>query len=270
MYSVEIENRCLRELKKLDQTVVRRAFTLIEEVIVKDPYSGKTVERDVPEDKREIQILTDEQIVALSAYCKKIEDFYKFPQDIEWAVEKEKIYILQSRPVTALEKKEEVAERTGTPLLTGYGASPGIASGIVKIIRSLEELNKIEKNYDIIQKESTSHDLCESKKIKEHKERVKVFEKIELKKSVDNHKKENAKGFVWDKKQFDTHALFNIIKDQYGLHKVTEDDRFDTIVVADIKTYIAAREKIEKLKPMINIIEYLLITLLEPKENIVM
>jgi mRNA interferase RelE/StbE len=41
MYSVEIENRCLRELKKHDQTVVRRAFTLIEEVIVKDPYTGK-------------------------------------------------------------------------------------------------------------------------------------------------------------------------------------------------------------------------------------
>ncbi len=41
MYSVEIENRCLREMKKLDQHVVRRAITLIEEVIVKDPYSGK-------------------------------------------------------------------------------------------------------------------------------------------------------------------------------------------------------------------------------------
>ena len=41
MYSVEIENRCLRELQKLDKTVVRRAFTLIEEVIGKDPHSGK-------------------------------------------------------------------------------------------------------------------------------------------------------------------------------------------------------------------------------------
>jgi len=41
MYSIEIENRCLKELKNLDQTVVRRAFTLIEDVIVKDPYSGK-------------------------------------------------------------------------------------------------------------------------------------------------------------------------------------------------------------------------------------
>jgi mRNA interferase RelE/StbE len=41
MYTVEIENRCLRELKKLDRVVVSRAFKLIEDVIVKDPYSGK-------------------------------------------------------------------------------------------------------------------------------------------------------------------------------------------------------------------------------------
>ncbi len=41
MYSIEIENRCLRELKKLDRTVVKRAFEFIENVIVKDPFSGK-------------------------------------------------------------------------------------------------------------------------------------------------------------------------------------------------------------------------------------
>jgi mRNA interferase RelE/StbE len=41
VYSVEIENRCLREMRKLDDRVIHRAFTLIEEVIAKDPFSGK-------------------------------------------------------------------------------------------------------------------------------------------------------------------------------------------------------------------------------------
>lgn len=41
MYRIEIENRCLRELKKLDKTVVKRAFEFIQRVIVKDPYKGK-------------------------------------------------------------------------------------------------------------------------------------------------------------------------------------------------------------------------------------
>ena len=41
MYSVEVEKRCLRELKNIDKSVVRRAFELIEHVIAHDPYSGK-------------------------------------------------------------------------------------------------------------------------------------------------------------------------------------------------------------------------------------
>ena len=41
MYAVEIENRCLREMRKLNHRIVHRAFTLIEEVIAEDPYSGK-------------------------------------------------------------------------------------------------------------------------------------------------------------------------------------------------------------------------------------
>ena len=41
MYSIEVEKRCLKELKNLDKPVVRRAFELIEQVIAHDPYSGK-------------------------------------------------------------------------------------------------------------------------------------------------------------------------------------------------------------------------------------
>ena len=41
MYSIEIENRCFSELKKLDTTVVSRAFAPIEDIIAIDPYTGK-------------------------------------------------------------------------------------------------------------------------------------------------------------------------------------------------------------------------------------
>ena len=41
MYTIEIEKRCLQELKQLDKSVVRKAFDLIETVIAKDPYAGK-------------------------------------------------------------------------------------------------------------------------------------------------------------------------------------------------------------------------------------
>ncbi|HEB32413.1 MAG TPA: type II toxin-antitoxin system RelE/ParE family toxin [Spirochaetes bacterium] len=41
MYTIEIEKRCLRELKQLDKSVVSRAFDILETVIAKDPYAGK-------------------------------------------------------------------------------------------------------------------------------------------------------------------------------------------------------------------------------------
>ncbi len=41
MYAIEIEKRCLRELRKLDKPIVKRAFEVIENVIAKDPCSGK-------------------------------------------------------------------------------------------------------------------------------------------------------------------------------------------------------------------------------------
>jgi mRNA interferase RelE/StbE len=43
VWRVEIENRCLRELKKLDRLVVRYAFEVIENVIATNPYAGKAL-----------------------------------------------------------------------------------------------------------------------------------------------------------------------------------------------------------------------------------
>jgi addiction module RelE/StbE family toxin len=41
MYAVEIEKRCLRELKELDKKFVKKAFEIIETVIAVNPYDGK-------------------------------------------------------------------------------------------------------------------------------------------------------------------------------------------------------------------------------------
>ena len=41
MYSIHIEKRCLRELKRLDREIVRRAFRVIRETLATNPHSGK-------------------------------------------------------------------------------------------------------------------------------------------------------------------------------------------------------------------------------------
>ncbi|OGN16504.1 MAG: hypothetical protein A3C88_02870 [Candidatus Yanofskybacteria bacterium RIFCSPHIGHO2_02_FULL_50_12] len=50
-------------------------------------------------------VLSDKEIQELSDLILKIENHYGFPCDIEWALEKEKFYILQSRPITTLDHK---------------------------------------------------------------------------------------------------------------------------------------------------------------------
>lgn len=51
-------------------------------------------------------VLDDSEIAQLAATVKKIEEYYKYPQDIEWAIDyKNKLYILQARPITTLQVK---------------------------------------------------------------------------------------------------------------------------------------------------------------------
>lgn len=58
---------------------------------------------DIPEPKASAQVLSKVQIIELSELILKIEDHYGFPCDIEWAYERGKFHILQSRPITTLQ-----------------------------------------------------------------------------------------------------------------------------------------------------------------------
>jgi len=58
--------------------------------------------RDIPKKRGEEQVLSDKEILELSDIIICIEAHYGFPCDIEWAKEKGKFYIVQSRPITTL------------------------------------------------------------------------------------------------------------------------------------------------------------------------
>ena len=67
-------------------------------------------EEQVPSKEAKLQKLSDNHIQELGAYAKKIEDHYWKPMDIERAVEKEKLYILQARPITTLQQASDNLE----------------------------------------------------------------------------------------------------------------------------------------------------------------
>jgi len=61
-----------------------------------------TKEIGVPKARQSKQKISDKQIKSLSKVCYNIEKYYNYPQDIEWALDKNKFYIVQSRPITTL------------------------------------------------------------------------------------------------------------------------------------------------------------------------
>ncbi len=134
----------------------------------RDPDTGYTVKVDVPEDLREKRVLSNDEITQLAQLGKRIQNHYNFPQDTEWAIEGGKIYMLQSRPVTTLgkdngESKSEEESEERIIIAKGLGASPGMASGAVKIVRNTDELDKIEKG-DILVTVMTTPDMVPAMK----------------------------------------------------------------------------------------------------------
>ncbi len=106
--------------------------------------SGKTEVINLREEISKREVLTGYEIKILAQYAQRLEEHYGKPQDIEFAIEDTNIYIVQSRPITTQVKKDD-REVAGNILLSGLGASPGIASGIVKVVKDLSELNKVQK-----------------------------------------------------------------------------------------------------------------------------
>lgn len=113
------------------------------------------------------QKLDDEEIIKVAILVSDIEKHYYFPQDIEWAVEKERVYIVQSRPVTTTKNKSGQTSVSSfnnlTPILTGAPASPGIGFGPAKIVFSPKEINKI-KTGDILVASQTNPDYVPAMK----------------------------------------------------------------------------------------------------------
>jgi pyruvate,water dikinase len=90
MYVVEKSDMSIAEINISEQEMmIVRSAKGTAEVKVKAAIGGK-------------QKLAGKKIIELAKICAQIEKHYGFPCDIEWAMEKNKLYITQSRPITTL------------------------------------------------------------------------------------------------------------------------------------------------------------------------
>ena len=119
--------------------------------------------------------LSDEEVVELAKLGLRIEEVFGKHMDIEWAIDFEmkenNLFILQARPETywsqrgKKEEEEEVEPGEAEILVRGIPASPGIASGKVKVAYTVEEAAKKMEKGDILVTKMTDPDWVPYMKI---------------------------------------------------------------------------------------------------------
>jgi pyruvate,water dikinase len=146
--------------KILNKEVSTQDFKIIRQ-------GNTTKEIDLSKKEGSQQKLSDDNIIKLAKIGKDIEDFYEGEgQDIEWAYS-DKLYILQSRPITTIPEENEEAQSAQSmeakPILKGLAASPGIGAGTVKIIEDASQLDKITSE-DVLVTTMTTPDMVPAMK----------------------------------------------------------------------------------------------------------
>ena len=80
------------------------------EITIHYAREGGIVEVQTSDEQRAGRALTDQQALELADLGGEIETHYGAPQDIEWALRRDKLYILQSRAITTLGEKRSEAD----------------------------------------------------------------------------------------------------------------------------------------------------------------
>ncbi len=172
-------------MKVIDKSISKQSWMLIkigeknQRVEIKDEMQGK-------------QKITDQEIIDLAKVAARIEHHYQSPQDLEYAIEKGNIYIVQSRPITTLSKDkdakiefkpasqeikpEQKAVKPATKgenvvstfseakvLVKGLGSSPGIGIGKVRILKSSKEMKNMERG-EVLVTDMTTPDFVPAMK----------------------------------------------------------------------------------------------------------
>jgi pyruvate,water dikinase len=156
---------------KKNFAIIHKMIARQEWQLIKSPKGTSDIEETnvklpVSEALQGKQKLSDREIVALAKLGTKIEKLYQFPQDIEWAREDSKLYIVQTRPITTLKmiEAEQISELAeASIILSGSPAGPGLGSGPVRIILDTATIDEVKKG-DIMAAEMTTPDFVPAMK----------------------------------------------------------------------------------------------------------
>jgi pyruvate,water dikinase len=114
--------------------------------VVSGPGGGDVVIELDSEDAGR-RVLSDDEVLNLARLGLEVEQGYGSPQDVEWAIPADgEFFLVQSRPITTLNPAPTIAasaDHAGKVLVSGLAASPGIASGRVRVLTSPTEADQL-------------------------------------------------------------------------------------------------------------------------------
>ncbi len=107
---------------------------------------GEDQRIDLDLDEGAHRVLDDDEVVEVARLGLVVEQQYGSPQDTEWAMAGGRIFLVQSRPVTAVGgDAPSGADERAAILVQGLAASAGRASGAVRVLHSPDEGHELQK-----------------------------------------------------------------------------------------------------------------------------
>ncbi|HBY95340.1 MAG: hypothetical protein M5U01_24140 [Ardenticatenaceae bacterium] len=89
-------------VRKRDGAVVTCFVPRKPVAIVRDEQHSGVYETTLDDEQAQARVLSDEELQQLAGLGRQLEAHFGKPQDVEWAIEAGRIYLLQSRPITTL------------------------------------------------------------------------------------------------------------------------------------------------------------------------
>jgi pyruvate, water dikinase len=152
------------------QKVVHKQISEQRIRLIRDEAGGNRRE-PVPADERNAQKLSDHRLSRLVSLARLIESHYRRPMDVEWCGDHNALYIVQARPVTTIPTSTIAGpvpdapsgapgggDGEEKPILRGFGASPGIATGVARILHGPAEMDKL-KTGEVLVTTMTTPDM---------------------------------------------------------------------------------------------------------------
>ncbi len=148
------------DVDKSKMAITKKRISTQKWKYVRGPDGG-CLKEDVPAGEEKKQKVEDRRILEIAEIGRQVEIHYQRPMDMEWCIEDNKVYLVQARPITAVGNfaSNGKADASGEDvLLTGLGASPGLATGTVRIYEESMSLDVV-KDGDVLVTKMTMPDM---------------------------------------------------------------------------------------------------------------